>query len=76
MTNSKATETSNSRYVGKHNQYGQIDIIRRDNEHKPHVYVRYWDGGMYCQACIPADEEPGYRANADMRSVTPAVWTS
>lgn len=62
------------KYVGKRNQYGQIDIVRAERAAEPHVYVQWWDGGMYQQAVIPASDEAAYRPGAELRTVHPAVW--
>lgn len=61
-------------YIGKMNEHGQVDVVRRTEAHLPHVYVSWWDGGMYRQACIPASGAEQYRPTAEMRSVTPAKW--
>ena len=62
------------KYVGKRNQHGQIDVVRAEQADQPHVYVTWWDGGMYRRACIPASEEPGYRPGTEHRSVLAAQW--
>lgn len=62
------------KYTARTNQHGQTDIIRAENAHLPHVYVSWWDGGGYRQACIPAEQEPSYRTDYPHRTVHPAIW--